>query len=637
LDGASVSENQAPDAGEFARQTPQGKLPVLALSALGIVFGDIGTSPLYTFKTILGTADTASDPGTVLGALSLVLWTLFIITSIKYVSFAMRVDNDGEGGILALMALLGVKKQQRPTIVALGLFGAALIYGDGAITPAISVLSALEGLNMATPALQPYVVPAAVAILLGLFAIQSQGTATIGRFFGPVMMLWFLVMAAMGISGIVQHPSVFAALNPVYGLSYLFSHGVTGFLVLGAVFLCVTGAEALYADMGHFGSGPIKMAWFAVVFPSLILNYAGQAALVLEGAPTDGNIFFRLCPPVLLIPLIVLATIATIIASQSIITGAFSMTRQAIQLGWLPRLLIKQTSSEGYGQIYVGVVNWMLMIVTVGLTIGFGKSDNLAAAYGIAVSLTMLMTSALLFIAMREIWGWSLLAAGSVAACFLVVDSAFFLANLTKIAEGGYVPLLLAISVYGVMWIWHRGAAAISVRMHEALIPVPEFMAMIAAKNIPRVPGTAVFMTRTEKDTPPVMVWHVRHNRALHEHVFVLRVEIQSVPWVSSRNRVAISEVAPNFWRADACFGFMERPHIPELLTTSQSLGCTVDLGDVTYYVGHETVVGREDGLGMPAWQERFFAVMERNAVHVSDFFSLPNDQVVEIGRQVSI
>jgi KUP system potassium uptake protein len=632
-----VSETPTPDADDVARQPPQGKLPVLALSALGIVFGDIGTSPLYTFKTILGTADSPSDPGTVLGALSLVLWTLFIITSIKYVSFAMRVDNDGEGGILALMALLGVKKQRRPTIVAVGLFGAALIYGDGAITPAISVLSALEGLNMATPALQPYVVPAAVAILLTLFAIQSQGTAAIGRFFGPVMLLWFLVMAVMGISGIVQHPTVFAALNPVYGLSYLFSHGATGFLVLGAVFLCVTGAEALYADMGHFGSGPIKMAWFAVVFPSLILNYAGQAALVIEGAPTDGNIFFRLCPQILLIPLIVLATIATIIASQSIITGAFSMTRQAIQLGWLPRLRIKQTSSEGYGQIYVGVVNWLLMIVTVGLTIGFGKSDNLAAAYGIAVSLTMLMTSALLFIAMREIWGWSFLAAGSVAACFLVVDSAFFLANLTKIAEGGYVPLLLAISVYGVMWIWHRGAAAIAMRLHETLIPVPEFLARIAAKNIPRVPGTAVFLTRTERDTPPVMVWHVRHNRALHEHLFVLRVEIQSVPWVSSRNRIAIEEVAPNFWRADARFGFMERPHIPELLTTSQSLGCTVDLGDVTYYVGHETVVSREDGLGLPAWQERFFAVMERNAIHVSDFFSLPSDQVVEIGRQVAI
>src|SRR6202043_3790347 len=308
---------------------------------------------------------------------------------------------------------------------------------------------------------------------------------------------WFAAIAAMGIFGIVRHPSVFAALNPVYGLSYLFSNGVTGFLVLGAVFLCVTGAEALYADMGHFGRDPITLAWFAIVFPSLILNYAGQAALVLEGVPTDGNIFFRLCPEVLLIPLIALATVATIIASQSIITGAFSMTRQAIQLGWLPRLRIKQTSSEGYGQIYVGVVNWLLMIVTVGLTIGFRKSDNLASAYGIAVSLTMLMTSALLFIAMREIWGWSVWAAGAVAGFFLVIDSAFFLANLTKVAEGGYVPLILAVSVYGVMWIWHRGAAAVAMRMREALIPVPEFMAGIAAKNIPRVPGSAVFLTRT--------------------------------------------------------------------------------------------------------------------------------------------
>ena len=619
------------------RQAPHGKLSALALSALGIVFGDIGTSPLYTFKTVLGTADMPSDPATVLGALSLVLWTLFVITTIKYVSFAMRVDNDGEGGILALMALLGVKNHNRPTIVAVGLFGAALIYGDGAITPAISVLSALEGLDMATPALHPYVVPAAVVILIALFAIQSKGTAAIGHFFGPVMLIWFVAMAVMGIWGIAQHPQVLAALSPVYGITYLVSNGMTGFLVLGAVFLCVTGAEALYADMGHFGSRPIKFAWFGIVFPSLILNYAGQAALVLGGAPTDGNIFFRLCPAPLLIPLIVLATIATIIASQSIITGAFSMTRQAIQLGWLPRLYIKQTSSEGYGQIYVGIVNWLLMIITVGLTIVFAKSDNLAAAYGIAVSATMLMTSALLFIAMREIWGWSVLAAGSVAGCFLVVDSAFFLANLTKIAEGGYVPLLLAITVYGVMWIWHRGAAAVSLRMHEALIPIGEFMARIKAANVPRVPGTAVFLTRTEFDTPPVMVWHVKHNRALHEHLFVLRVEIRSVPWVSAGKRMMIEEVAPNFWRAEAHFGFMERPHIPDLLAASKSLGCTIDLADVTYYVGHETVIGREDGMGLPAWQEKVFAVMERNAVHVSDFFSLPNDQVVEIGRQVAI
>jgi len=612
-------------------------MSALALSALGIVFGDIGTSPLYTFKTVLGTADMPSDPATVLGALSLVLWTLFIVTTVKYVSFAMRVDNDGEGGILALMALLGVKKQHRPTIVAVGLFGAALIYGDGAITPAISVLSALEGLDMATPAFHPYVVPIAVAILLAMFAIQSRGTAAIGHFFGPIMLLWFAAMAVMGLWGIAQHPQVFAAINPVYGLTYLVSHGLTGFLVLGAVFLCVTGAEALYADMGHFGSRPIKLAWFAVVFPSLIINYAGQAALVLEGAPTDGNIFFRLCPQPLLIPLIVLATVATIIASQSIITGAFSMTRQAIQLGWLPRLYVKQTSSEGYGQIYVGVVNWLLMLVTVGLTIGFGKSDNLAAAYGIAVSATMLMTSALLFIAMREIWGWSVLAAGAVAGCFLIVDSAFFLANLTKIAEGGYVPLLLALAVYGVMWIWHRGAAAVSQRMHEQLIPVNEFMARIKDANVPRVPGTAVFLTRTESGTPPVMQWHVKHNRALHEHLFVLRVEISSAPWTSSGNRLTIEEVVPNFWRAEAHFGFMERPHIPDLLAASKSLGCTVDLSDVTYYVGHETVISREDKMGLPAWQERLFAAMERNAIHVSDFFSLPSDQVVEIGRQVAI
>ncbi len=610
---------------------------MLALSALGVVFGDIGTSPLYTFKTILGTAGRSPDAGAVLGALSLVLWTLFIITTVKYVLFAMRVDNDGEGGILALMALLGVKKQHRPTIVAVGLFGAALIYGDGAITPAISVLSALEGLNMATTALQPYVVPAAVVILFALFAIQSQGTATIGYLFGPVMLIWFATMALMGIFGIAKHPTVFAALNPAYGLSYLFSGGFTGFLVLGAVFLCVTGAEALYADMGHFGAGPIKLAWFAVVFPSLILNYAGQAALVIEGAPTDGNIFFRLCPDLLLLPLIGLATIATIIASQSIITGAFSMTRQAIQLGWLPRLQIKQTSSEGYGQIYVGVVNWLLMIATLGLTIGFGKSDNLASAYGIAVSLTMLMTSALLFIAMREIWQWSLLVAGTVATCFLVIDSAFFLANLTKVAEGGYVPLLLAMSVYGTMWIWHRGAAAVAQRLREALIPVPDFLARIAEKKLPRVPGTAVFLTRTEQGTPPVMVWHVKHNRALHEHVLVLRVEVLSVPWVSSADRIKLEQVAPNFWRVEGHYGFMERPHIPELLSRSKTLGCTIDLSDVTYYVGHETVIPREDGRGLPAWQERIFAVMERNAQHVSDFFSLPNDRVVEIGRQVAI
>jgi KUP system potassium uptake protein len=384
------------------------RLAALSLAALGVVFGDIGTSPLYTLKTVLDATGTNPSQAATLGALSLIVWTLIIVTTVKYVLLAMRVDNDGEGGILALMSLLGVKRHRRPLIVLVGLFGAALIYGDGAITPAISVLSALEGMDMVTPALHRVVLPLAAVILLLLFAVQRQGTARIGGLFGPVMALWFVVIAALGLWGIARHPAVAVALDPRYGLAYLAAGGKTAFLVLGGVFLCVTGAEALYADMGHFGTGPIRLAWSALVFPSLVLNYAGQAALVLAGGATDGNIFYRLCPVPLLVPLVLLATVATIIASQAIITGAFSMTRQAIQLGWLPRLPIAQTSAQGYGQIYVGPVNWLLMAVTLALTLGFGKSDNLAAAYGIAVSATMLMTSVLLFIAMREVWRWPL-------------------------------------------------------------------------------------------------------------------------------------------------------------------------------------------------------------------------------------
>ena len=612
-------------------------LPALGLSALGIVFGDIGTSPLYTLKTVLSLAGDKPDPATILGALSLVIWTLVVVTSLKYVAFAMRIDNDGEGGILALMSLLGVKRRHRPAIVAVGLFGAALIYGDGAITPAISVLSALEGLDIATPSFAPYVLPGAVLILMALFVIQPLGTSRIGRAFGPIMALWFATIAVLGAWGIARHPSVLAALDPTRGLSYLFTGGAAGFLVLGGVFLCVTGAEALYADMGHFGKTPIRLAWSAVVFPSLVLNYAGQAALVLDGAPTSDNIFYRLCPPGLLVPLVVLATIATIVASQSIITGAFSMTRQAIQLGWLPRLPIVQTSEESYGQIYVGLVNWLLMIVTLGLTIGFAKSDNLAAAYGIAVSVTMLMTSGLLFIAMREVWHWSLPAAGAVAGAFVVVDSAFAAANLEKIADGGYVPLLLAGMVYGVMLVWHLGAQAVSARLQETVVPIDVFMARITRGRIPRVPGTGVFLTRTQHDAPPVMVWHLKHNRALHDKLFVLTVVIDSVPWISDDERLKVEEIAPHFWRATARYGFMERPDIPAVLAKAHVSGCAVDLEDVTYYVAHETVVPREDGKGLPRWVEALFALMQRNSVHVSDYFKLPRDAVVEIGREISV
>jgi KUP system potassium uptake protein len=601
------------------------------------VFGDIGTSPLYTLKTVLGLTGANPDPAATLGALSLVIWTLIVVTSIKYVSFAMRVDNDGEGGILALMSLLGVKRQHRPVIVALGLFGAALIYGDGAITPAISVLSALEGLDIVTSTFRPYILPAAVVILVALFAIQPLGTTRIGNAFGPIMALWFLVLAMLGLWGIVQHPTVLFAIDPRAGFAYLLTGGQTGFLALGGVFLCVTGAEALYADMGHFGARPIRLAWSALVFPSLVLNYAGQAALVLEGAPTADNIFYRLCPPFMLLPLVLLATIATIIASQSIITGAYSMTRQAIQLGWLPRLQITQTSEQGYGQIYVGAVNWLLMIVTLGLTIGFGKSDNLAAAYGIAVSATMLMITALLFIAMREIWCWTLPAAAAVASAFFIVDAAFLAANLAKIADGGYVPLLLAVAVYGVMLIWHTGAQAVSARLQETVEPIATFMARIAEGRIPRVPGTAVFLTRTERDAPPVMVWHLKHNRALHERLFVLTVRTEAVPWIEDATRLTFKEIAPRFWRATARYGFMERPDIPALLRTARAGGCGVGLADVTYYVGHETVVPNDSEKGLPRWLEALFAAMQRNSVHVSDYFKLPRDAVVEIGREIAI
>ena len=622
----------------MARNKPDGGngISALALAALGVVFGDIGTSPLYTLKTVLDLTGDASR-ATALGIFSLIVWTLIVITTIKYVNIAMRVDNDGEGGILALMALLGVKRQVRPTIVALGLFGAALIYGDGAITPAISVLSALEGLTLAAPSLGPYVLPLAVGILVLLFAIQSLGSSRIGHAFGPVMAAWFTVIALLGIWGIARHPAVLLGLDPRYAISYLAHDGVKAFAVLGGVFLCVTGAEALYADMGHFGVKPIRLAWSAVVFPSLVLNYAGQTAMVIEEGATADNIFYRLCPSMLLVPVIVLATVATIIASQSIITGAFSMTRQAIQLGWFPRISITQTSAEGYGQIYVGPVNWVLMAVTIALTVWFGKSDNLAAAYGIAVSATMLMTSALLLMAMREIWRWSVGASVAVAGVFIVVDTAFLISNSLKIARGGYVPLLLAGAVYAIMFIWHRGATAVNVRINDSLIPIGTFMEQLDRDRIARVPGTAVFLTRTMRGTPPVLVWHVRHNHALHEHVLAVTTLTEPVPWIDDDRRVAVRSEAPNFWRATVRYGFMERPDIPRLLQQLPRLGCNLDLTDVTYYVGHETVVRREDGEGLPLWQEAVFAAMERNAAHATDYFRLPTEQVVEIGRQIAI
>lgn len=609
----------------------------LILAALGIVFGDIGTSPLYTLNTVITLAGGKPTPEIILGLLSLIIWTLILTVSIKYVTFVMRADNDGEGGILSLMSLLRLRRHHRPVIIALGLFGAALIYGDGAITPAISVLSAIEGLKMATPNIAPFILPISIVILLSLFAFQSQGTSRIGWIFGPIMIVWFAVIGILGLLSIIQHPHVLIALNPWFGLHYLLHHGSQGFLVLGGVFLAVTGAEALYADMGHIGAGPIRLAWYGLVFPSFLLNYSGQAALFMSGNTNTENIFFQLCPTPLLLPLIILAALATIIASQAIITGAFSMTRQAIQLGWCPRLKVKQTSQEGYGQIYIGAVNWVLMMVTVGLTVYFGSSDRLAAAYGIAVSLTMLVTTSLLFVLTRENWKWSLPASIGVTGIFFCIDLIFFSANFLKILEGGWVPLALAIGTYIIMLTWRRGTIALVKGMRSLTMPVEEFIKHLKSSPVPRVPGTAVFLSKTHDMTPPIIIWQITYNKALHEHIVALTIMTTPTPFVAPEKRMTIECLAPNFWRIIGHYGFMEKSDIPKLLKQASNQGCSLDLNDTTYYVGHETILHCPDGTGLPIWQEKIFAFLQRNSAQIDEFLNLPSESVIEIGRQIEI
>jgi KUP system potassium uptake protein len=624
---------------EGPQTAPTPSVPALSLAALGVVFGDIGTSPLYTLKTVLDvTGGSHSDPASILGALSLILWTLIIVTSLKYVVLAMHLDNDGEGGIFALMALLRRTHGRQPLLLFTGLFGAALVYGDAAITPAISVLSALEGLNIVAPHLEQYVLPAAVVILFALFAVQRQGTARIGRLLGPVMLIWFVTISLLGLWGIARHPAVLWALNPAVGLRYLFSgDGVATLLVVGGVFLCVTGAEALYADLGHFGRRPIQLAWSGLVFPALVLNYAGQAAYVLSGAPIEGNIFYHLCPPSLLPPLVILATVATVIASQAVITGAFSMTRQGIQLGLLPRLRIIQTSAEGYGQIYLPAVNWLLVMVTLGLAMIFGSSSNLAAAYGIAVSATMLATTVLLSVAMREVWHWPLPAVIAIGIGFAAVDAGFLSANALKIAQGGWVPLMFGAAICGVMLIWRTGNAAIQRQVDEMQIPIGDIVAQIERGRVQRVPGTAVFVARLTRDIPPVVVWHLRHIRSLHDSIVIVNVVTELVPYVADEKRTEVREIAPRMWRVHVHYGFMEQPDLPALLQRAHDRGYPVDPANVTYFIGRETVVPSDDGKGLPRLVEGAFAFLLRNSSEAIQYFRLPRDMVVEIGRQFAI
>jgi KUP system potassium uptake protein len=611
------------------------------LTALGIVYGDLGTSPLYTLQTVSQAMGGQFTPESALGILSLVFWTLVITVSVKYCAFVMRADNHGAGGIMALMSLVGANSFTHGArvriLTVMGLLGASLIYGDGVITPAISVLSAVEGVNVVSDGLKPFVMPIAVLILVVLFAAQRFGTEKIGSAFGPIMLLWFGVIGLLGISGIVRNPHVLVAMNPVHAVEFMAHHREVGFLVLGGVFLCITGAEALYADMGHLGRGPIRRSWYCIVLPALLLSYAGQTALLIEKQTVTGNPFFQLAPSWAVYSVVVLATIATVIASQAIITGSFSMTRQAMQLGWLPGVNIRQTSDETYGQIYVPAVNWMMMIATVAIAVAFGSSDKLAGAYGTAVSTTMLLTTCLLYAAMRRIWRWSLGASLAVAGVFFIVDLAFFYANLLKIAEGGWLPLTLGAGIFFIMSTWRSGLDCV----HDALAGSPEdsrkFLADLAAGKIPRVPGTSIFLTKSPQTIPPLMIYHVQHMGSLHERVVTLTVVFEETPRVELERRCEAEHIADGIWHAVTRFGFMEIPDLCRALTNLKHLDPKLDTDGGVYFAARDLIVRKPGHARLAHWRLPLFAFLFRNAVKVVDRFRLPSRNVVEVARKIEV
>jgi KUP system potassium uptake protein len=611
----------------------------LILAALGVVFGDIGTSPLYALRECFdGPHAIPVTPGNVLGVLSLIVWSLVITVSIKYLLFVMRADNAGEGGILALVALVRRRtpSAQRAPLIALGLFGAALLYGDGMITPAISVLSAVEGLSIATHAFEPVIVPLTVVILVGLFLVQHRGTSGIGSIFGPIMVGWFIIIAALGIPAILRTQEVVDALNPWHAIRFFAAHGIGGIVTLGAVVLAITGAEALYADMGHFGKRPIRIGWFVLVLPSLLLNYFGQGALLLADAGARTNPFYRLAPGWALYPMVALATVATIIASQAIISGAFSLTQQAVQLGYAPRFDIRHTSAHEKGQVYVAEINTLLMLATVGLVFGFRSSTNLASAYGMAVTATMVITTVLAYVVTRQLWGWGVLKAGLVTGAFLIVDLAFFAANLLKIQHGGWFPLLVAAVVYLVMATWHTGRLLVLDRLHREEVPLSGFFDRLAQHPPARVPGTAVFMTARGDGAPPILVHHLKHNKALHERVVLLTVQIADTPQVDEAQRLEIVPLSHGFWRVTVRFGFMQSPDVPDALRGMAASGFEWRDEDVTYYLAHLTLFA-EDCIGMSVWRDKLFIFLSRNARRATNFFCLSPDRVVEIGIQLQI
>jgi KUP system potassium uptake protein len=618
------------------------RLFVVSLAALGVVYGDIGTSPLYALRECFhGSHPVPPTPGNVLGILSLIFWALTLVISLKYLLFLMRADNRGEGGILALLALLLprhlLSPRQRSSMLLVGLFGAALLYGDGVITPAISVLSAVEGLKVAAPAHEGFIIPLTIVILIALFRFQRQGTAGVGSVFGPVMTVWFATLALLGIGGILRAPEVLAAVNPLHAVHFFKDNGRIAFVVLGAVFLVVTGGEALYADMGHFGPRTIRLAWFFCVFPALLLNYFGQGALLLTRPGEATEPFYRLAPGWALYPLVILATLATVIASQAIISGAFSLTRQAMQLGFSPRFRLIQTSSEEIGQVYIPAVNFGLMVTTIALVLGFGSSANLAGAYGVAVTTTMVITTMLAFLLMLKRWRWKLSAAGALAGLFLSVDIPFFGANLIKISHGGWFPLAAGAAVFTLMTTWRRGRQVVSERLREGMETLEEFIARLSADPPPRVAGTAVFMTGAPSGTPPMLQHHLNHIHVLHEQIIILTVLTEEVPRVPAAERVMVDSLRLGFARVVVRYGFMQSPNVPVALRQCEPFGLLVDLEQTTYFLARETVISTPRRSGMLRWQEKLFSFMYRNSIPATAFFNLPAEQVVELGQQVEI
>jgi KUP system potassium uptake protein len=621
----------------------QSSKAALTLLALGVVFGDIGTSPLYAVKETFSPAHGIPlDAANILGGLSTIFWSLMIVVSLKYVVLIMRADNRGEGGIMALLALASsaIKDhpQWRTPMLLIGVFGASLFYGDAVLTPAISVLSAVEGLEVGTSAFKPYVVPIAVVVIVALFVFQSQGTAVVGRLFGPITLAWFLSIGAAGAYGIAQHPGVLVALNPLYALSFLASHAAESFVVLGAVVLAVTGAEALYADMGHFGKGAVRVAWFGLVGPALVLNYFGQGALLIVKPEAVQNPFFLLLPGWALYPMVALATVATVIASQAVISGAYSMTQQAIQLGFLPRMAVVHTSARERGQIYIPAINWLILAGVLTAVIGFGSSSRLASAYGVAVTATMLVDTLLTFFVIRYLWRYPLWLCVFATGCFVVVDIAFFGATLLKVVDGGWFPLAIGAIVFTAMTTWRQGRSILFNRLRASSVPLKPFLDSLFVDPPQRVPGTAVFLTATPEATPHALLHNLNHNKVLHERVVFLTADVTEEPWVTFDKRVSITKLGHGCWRMNVRYGFMNEPDIAHTLEIASSLGLEFEMMSTSFFLSRETVVPvSELPSGMAFWREKLFAMMARNAGNAADYFKLPTNRVIELGTKVEI